>query len=173
MMKKFLPFTILFFSITILIIFYFSLGNDRVYDTRDVIGKNIGKIDLKLFNTQESFNTEELTKNEFTIINFWASWCGPCRREHKYLIDLSKNNKLKILGVNFKDNKKEASKFLNELGNPYFLLASDPKGKKSINFGVYGIPETILVNSKLIILKKYIGPLNHKDVNEIKSLVNK
>ena len=172
-MKKFLPFTILFFSITILIIFYFSLGNDRVYDTRDVIGKNIGKIDLELFNTQELFNTGELTKNEFTIINFWASWCGPCRREHKYLIDLSKNNKLKILGVNFKDNKKEASKFLNELGNPYFLLASDPKGKKSINFGVYGIPETILVNSKLIILKKYIGPLNHKDVNEIKSLVNK
>ena len=120
MMKKFLPFTILFFSITILIIFYFSLGNDRVYDTRDVIGKNIGKIDLELFNTQELFNTGELTKNEFTIINFWASWCGPCRREHKYLIDLSKNNKLKILGVNFKDNKKEASKFLNELGN--FLI---------------------------------------------------
>ena len=172
-MKKFLPFTILFFSITILIIFYFSLGNDRVYETRDVIGKNIGKIDLELFNTQESFNTEELTKNEFTIINFWASWCGPCRREHKYLVDLSKNNKLKILGVNFKDNKKEANKFLNELGNPYFLLVSDPKGKKSISFGVYGIPETILVNSKLIILKKYIGPLNHKDVNEIKRLVNK
>ena len=163
----------MFFSITILIIFYFSLGNDRVYETRDVIGKNIGKIDLELFNTQESFNTEELTKNEFTIINFWASWCGPCRREHKYLVDLSKNNKLKILGVNFKDNKKEANKFLNELGNPYFLLVSDPKGKKSISFGVYGIPETILVNSKLIILKKYIGPLNHKDVNEIKRLVNK
>ena len=156
-----------------MIIFYFSLGNDRVYETRDVIGKNIGKIDLELFNTQESFNTEELTKNEFTIINFWASWCGPCRREHKYLVDLSKNNKLKILGVNFKDNKKEANKFLNELGNPYFLLVSDPKGKKSISFGVYGIPETILVNSKLIILKKYIGPLNHKDVNEIKRLVNK
>ena len=59
------------------------------------------------------------------------------------------------------------------MGNPFFILTKDPKGKKSVNFGVYGIPETILVNQDLVILKKYIGPLNIKDVNEIKKIIRK
>ena len=75
---------------------------------------------------------------------------------------------MKIIGVNFKDEDSKARKFLLEMGNPFFILAKDKQGKKTVDFGVYGIPETILVNKNLIILKKYIGPLNIKDVNEIK-----
>ena len=71
------------------------------------------------------------------------------------------------------DDENNAKKFLKEMGNPFSILAKDTSGKKSIEFGIYGIPETILINRDLIVLKKYVGPLNRKDVNEIKKLVSK
>ena len=106
-------------------------------------------------------------------MNFWASWCAPCRKEHPNLVRLSKIKNLKLIGVNFKDEKDNARNFLRENGNPFDILAEDKNGKNSVNFGVYGIPETILIDSELKILKKYIGPLNITDVNEIRKIVKK
>ena len=138
-----------------------------------LIGKKLTNIELEFFNKSGKFNTQNISNNEFTLINFWASWCGPCRKEHKYLMKLNENKNLKIIGVNFKDNKDNARKFLKELGNPFFILTKDTNGKKSIEFGVYGIPETILVNKDLTILKKYIGPIDSKDLKEIKKKIIK
>ena len=76
------------------------------------------------------------------------------------------------MGVNFKDNKINALKFLKDLGNPYDYLAMDNQGKQSINFGIYGIPESILINNALTILKKFVGPLNTKDIKDIKAIIN-
>ena len=155
------------------IILYFSLGNQRVYDTKDLIGKKISEVEINLFQSSETINTKEFIKNEFTILNFWASWCAPCRKEHPNLVRLSKIKNIKLVGVNFKDNVENAKNFLKENGNPFDILAEDINGKNSVNFGVYGIPETILIDSELKILKKYIGPLNIKEVNEIRKLVKK
>ena len=77
---------------------------------------------------------------------------------------------MKIIGINFKDEKSKANKFLKDLGNPFYL--SDANGKTSVSFGIYGIPETILVNKDLIIIKKYIGPIDEKDVKKIQKIVN-
>ena len=149
------------------------MDNERVYNTKDLIGKKISQVEINLFQSNETINTKEFINNDFTILNFWASWCAPCRKEHPNLVRLSKIKNIKLVGVNFKDNVENAKNFLKENGNPFDILAEDKNGKNSVNFGVYGIPETILIDSELKILKKYIGPLNIKEVNEIRKLVKK
>ena len=108
-----------------------------------------------------------MNKNQFTLINFWASWCAPCRLEHSFLMSLSEKYDLKILGINFKDNKENSLKFLKELGNPYYDIGKDVDGKVSIKFGVYGVPESILIDKNLKIIKKFIGPLDSNNLEEI------
>ena len=171
MRKIILSLTIVLISLIILILFL-GLKTKKIYDTKDIIGKPISKLELKILNENNNFNTADLRKNNFTLINFWASWCAPCKKEHKHLISLKKKN-IKILGINFKDKTSNANEFIKKLGNPYYLIASDQEGKTSVSFGVYGIPETILVNKDLIIVKKYIGPLDKNDVNKILEIVNK
>ena len=170
-MKKIILGSVVIIVAFVILVFYYGLKTEKIYQTKDLVGKSILKIDLKLLNDEKIFNTEELSKNDFTLINFWASWCGPCRKEHKHLMNLSKN--IKILGINLKDEKSQANKFINKMGNPYYLIASDHDGKKAVHFGVYGIPETILVKKDLTIIKKYIGPIDSKDVKKILRLVGK
>ena len=122
---------------------------------------------------KKKITESDLKKNNFTLINFWASWCGPCRDEHYLLVKLNDEQNLKILGVNFKDKKKHALKFLKELGNPYDYLAKDEFGKESVNLGIYGIPESILIDNELVILKKFIGPLSDNDYEYIINTVKK
>ena len=166
---KILIFIILFFIIGV---FFIGLNKNTNYDTNSLIGKKIANINLKYFNENKFYTENDLKKNNFTLINFWASWCAPCRKEHPLLIKLSKEKNLKLLGVNFKDKKKQAQFFLKDLGNPYDFLTKDEQGKSSVKFGVYGIPESILVNKNLIILKKFIGPLSINDLNSIKETIN-
>ena len=87
-------------------------------------------------------------------------------------MQLSKEKNLKILGVNFKDKRNNALNFLDNLGNPYHYLAKDDQGKQSIGFGIYGIPESILIDKDFIVIKKFVGPLNLEDLNEIKKITN-
>ena len=172
MKKKYLV-TIYSIAIFVFVVLYLSLNKNNVYTTQENIGKKISVIQLNYFDKPGEFNIQEISNFNFTLLNFWASWCGPCRKEHKHLVELSRNSNLKIIGVNFKDDKKNAMEFLKEMGNPFFILTKDPEGKKSVNFGIYGIPETILINKDLKILKKYVGPLSGKDVREIKRIVKK
>ena len=172
MKKKYLV-TIYSIAIFVFVVLYLSLNKNNVYTTQENIGKKISVIQLNYFDKPGEFNIQEISNFNFTLLNFWASWCGPCRKEHKHLVELSRNSNLKIIGVNFKDDKKNAKEFLKEMGNPFFILTKAPEGKKSVNFGIYGIPETILINKDLKILKKYVGPLNDKDVKEIQRIVKK
>ena len=155
----------------ILGIFYLSLNRSSNYDTKFLVGNKIADIELKSLQSEKFFTNEDFKNNKYTLINFWASWCAPCRVEHPNLMILSKYQHIKILGINFKDKKINALKFLEELGDPYHYLAKDSSGKQSVNFGIYGIPESILIDNKFNILKKIIGPLNERDLKEIKEII--
>jgi cytochrome c biogenesis protein CcmG/thiol:disulfide interchange protein DsbE len=156
------------FVIFFLSIFWLGLKKNNNYDTKNIIGNKISNFQLPSIYNNKFISEESIKKNKFTLINFFASWCVPCRAEHKYLLNLSnKNNDIKILGINFKDKKNNAINFLNELGDPYNFVAEDPNGKASIIFGIYGIPESILVNSELVIIKKIIGPIDLTQYEEI------
>ena len=171
-MKKIIKISTSLFFIFLLVVFYLSLNKSSNYDTESLVGTKLNEIKLEDFKGNDLLINKDLNQNKFILINFWASWCAPCRLEHPFLMKLSTENNLKILGVNFKDKENNALNFLNSLGNPYYLLAKDKDGKNSINLGIYGIPESILINKELIIIKKFIGPLNTKDLNEIKKIIN-
>ena len=108
--------------------------------------------------------------NEFYLINIWSSWCGPCREEHPILMNLKNQKNINIIGLNYKDNKANAEKFLRELGNPYYEILEDNNGSNSIELGAYGVPESFLIHQNKII-RKYIGPLNQNLFTEINSLI--
>ena len=171
-MQKIIKSIIVLLFIFVLLVFYNSLYRETNYSTDYLVGNKLTKINLKSFDDNKIYTSEDFKKGRYTLINFWASWCAPCRVEHPYLMQLSKEKNLKILGVNFKDKKINAAKFLNELGNPYYYMAKDTKGKQSVNFGIYGIPESILINNETIVLKKFIGPLNEQNLNDIKEIIN-
>ena len=171
-MQKIIKLIILIIFIFIIGIFFLSLNQNANYNTESLIGKRITKINLEHFSENKFYRSEDIKKNNYTLINFWASWCTPCRIEHPILIELSKEKNLKLLGVNFKDKKKQAKNFLRDLGDPYDFLAKDEYGKESVRFGIYGIPESILVNNDLIILKKFVGPLSSKDYKSIIEIIN-
>ncbi len=170
-MQKIIKITTIFLIIFILSIFYLALDRNTNYDTENLVGNKLVNINLKSFKNDKIFTNKDFENNNFTLINFWASWCAPCRIEHSYLMELSKEQNLKILGVNFKDKKVNALKFLNDLGNPYDYSTIDSLGKNSVNFGIYGIPESILIDNEFKILKKIIGPLNSKELEEIKDII--
>jgi len=170
-MQKIIKIIILFIFLFVIGIFYISLTRDTNYNTSSLVNKDTPEFKIISFDDLNYFTRDDIKKNNYTLINFWASWCAPCRVEHPYLMMLSKNKDIKILGINFKDKKINALKFLEELGNPYDYLAKDNNGKQSVNFGIYGIPESILIDSKFNILKKIIGPLNERDLKEIKEII--
>ena len=110
--------------------------------------------------------TTQTGQGKLTLVNFWASWCVPCRQEHPVILALSKDERLTVVGVNYKDGRENALRFLGELGNPYAAIGLDPDGKMAIDWGVYGIPESYLVGPDGTILYKKVGPFDEKSVRE-------
>ena len=160
------------FLIFVISIFYISLNRDTSYNTSSLINKELPEFEISFFNEKKFYKNKDLKKNNYTLINFWASWCAPCRTEHPILMKLSQEKNLKIFGVNFKDKKIHADQFLKELGNPYTFIGKDINGKQSVRFGIYGIPESILINKNLLIMKKFVGPLSSDDLSQIVEIIN-
>ncbi len=103
--------------------------------------------------------SSQALKGKVTLVNVWASWCGPCRQEHPLLLKLSGEERIEIAGLNYKDHADNARGFLAELGNPYSAIGVDGSGRTAIDWGVYGVPETFLVGRDGTILYKHVGPL--------------
>ena len=156
----------------IILIFFLALNIEKKYSTEKLIGRKIDNFEIKYLFEEDAFSQNDLINEQYYLINIWASWCLPCKKEHPKLMKLKNNKNLKLIGINFKDKKKNANNFLKKMGNPYDISLSDVNGTKSIIFGVFGVPESILINREQIIVKKFIGPLDNKDYKNILKLVN-
>ena len=110
--------------------------------------------------------TKDMFKGKISIVNVFASWCVPCRQEHPQIIDLGKDDRLQIVGINQRDSNKNALGFLAELGNPYDVVGVDRSGRASIEWGVYGVPETFIVNHQGRIIYKHVGPISPRGLQE-------
>ncbi|EJF85507.1 DsbE family thiol:disulfide interchange protein [Bartonella rattimassiliensis] len=108
---------------------------------------------------QKSYLDSKQFKGRVTLVNFWSSWCLPCREEHPLLMKIAHDKRFDLIGINYKDNKANALRFLNSFGNPFKFIGFDVSGYTAIDWGVYGPPETFLLNKENIIIAKHIGPL--------------
>ena len=110
-------------------------------------------------------------KGDIFLVNIFASWCAPCRAEHPALMKLAENPELKIVGINYKDQGENARRFLGALGNPYTNVGVDRKGRTAIEWGFYGIPETLLVGPDGTVRHKIVGPINPQKFQELKTKI--
>ena len=171
MKKKLLPFFVVIIFGIVFIVFYKGLEDTNIYTPDLYVQKDIPIFNSKDFYSEKVLKSSDIFEFDKTyLLNIWSSWCVPCRQEHPLLMTLKQNDKIDIIGLNYKDNKKNAVKFLQELGNPYEKIFIDLDGTQAIEWGAYGVPESFLINNNEII-KKYIGPLNEDLISEIKYLI--
>jgi len=171
MKNRLLPIFITSIFVIIFIFFYKGLKNTNVYTPEIKINNTIPSFTGDLFYSDEIINSSYFFKpDEFYLLNIWSSWCVPCRNEHSLLMSLKESKKIKVVGINFKDKKINAEKFLFELGNPYEKIIFDQEGIIAIEWGAYGVPESFLIKDGIII-KRYIGPLDKKLTKEIEYII--
>ncbi len=131
-----------------------------------LIGKPAPEFTLpKLSDPSKHFSPAEM-KGQVWLLNVWASWCVACKQEHPVLMELAKTNIVPIVGLDYKDQRDPALEFLRRGGDPYLLSAVDESGRVGIDYGVYGVPETFLIDKQGIIRYKHIGPITPQSLRE-------
>lgn len=133
-----------------------------------LVGKPAPDFTLPALDSQaQQFSRAEIGNGHPVIVNFWASWCTPCRIEHMALQQLAARNGVTLYGVDYKDKPENARAFLTELGNPFGKIDQDQEGRVSIDWGVTGVPETFVIDGKGIIKVHYAGPLDDNVINRL------
>ncbi len=155
-MNKFVPLALFVVLVGFL---YVGLGLDAKKLPSPLIGKDFPNIEVEDFNTGERYFTKDKLKNKVSLINVWASWCVTCRAEHDMLNEIGSSNVVQMMGVNYKDTKKDANRYLKGLGNPYDFIVFDEQGKLGLELGVYATPETFIIDKQGVIRFKRIGEM--------------
>lgn len=157
------------------VLFFFRLGaGDASRVPSALIGKQVPAFTLPAVagTDRPGFGDADLRQGRVSIVNIFASWCVPCRDEHPVLSKLAADTQLsakgvRLIGLNYKDEPANAARFLKELGNPYGLIGGDKPGRASIDWGVYGVPETFIVKGDGTIAFKFVGPLSETSLRTV------
>jgi cytochrome c biogenesis protein CcmG/thiol:disulfide interchange protein DsbE len=159
-MKRALVFAIPLAIFVVLALFLLrGLGLNPREVPSPLIGKSAPQFQLKeLADPSKAFSEKEMA-GKVWLLNVWASWCVACREEHPLLVELSKRKAVPIVGLNYKDEPDDAKAWLKQFGNPYMLSVTDRDGRVGIDYGVYGVPETFLIDKTGVIRYKQIGPI--------------
>lgn len=164
---------VVFMALAGLFMFQLLLGNDPQKIPSALIDKPAPEFSLTAVegitrdgSVVPGFSREDLL-GKVSVVNVFASWCVPCRQEHPLLEDLAKVKDIQLLGINYKDKPENARRFLGSLGNPYSHIGADPAGRTAIEWGVYGVPETFVVDKEGTIRYKFIGPLSPASYQEV------
>ena len=152
--------------VIIIYFLYSGLNKDPTLIPSPLIGKLVPE-----FSSTTLFDNKVITNKSLIgkpyMLNVWGSWCYGCSLEHNLLIDIYNSGTIDIYGLNYKDNKINAMEWLKNKGNPYRKIIFDNDGSIAIDFGVYGAPETFLVNKNGIIIHKHVGPINQNYYNDV------
>ncbi len=163
MNKAFIP------LITFLVLAVF-LGIGLFLKPKEIPAQNIGQpapaFTLPMLGKSNETMTNKDMLGKVWLLNVWASWCAACRSEHPLINDLATKNIVEIIGLNYKDTEEAGARWLKQLGNPYKASIMDIEGRVGIDYGVYGVPESFLIDKKGIIRQKQIGPFTYKDIQE-------
>jgi cytochrome c biogenesis protein CcmG/thiol:disulfide interchange protein DsbE len=154
-LRRFMP--LIIFAVLVIFLAVGLTLNPRLVPS-PLIGKPAPEFELPLLLQEGSFSNKDLI-GHVTLVNVWASWCFACRQEHETVKSLSRQG-VRIIGLNYKDEANDAKQWLAKLGNPYQAIAVDRDGRIAIDWGVYGAPETFLIDQQGIIRHKVIGPLS-------------
>ena len=156
-LKYFLPLVIF---VVLGVFLFYGISHDPTEMPSALIDKPMPKFALSALESEPLVSEGDL-RGQVTLLNVWATWCVSCRMEHPYLVQLAKQG-VWIVGVNYKDDPKEAKKWLKELGNPYALNIIDKDGKLGLDLGVYGAPESYLLDKKGVIRYKRVGVIDER-----------
>lgn len=162
-------------GVFVVLVAFLAIG--LVHDPRTVpsplINKPAPDFQLtQLHNPSLNFSAQEM-RGKVWLLNVWASWCFSCREEHPILLELSRSGEVPIYGLNYKDKREDALRWLQEFRDPYVLSAADTDGRVGIDYGVYGVPETYLIDRDGVIRFKQVGPVTREVVSKkILPLVN-
>lgn len=162
-MNKFVPLVLFVILVGFL---YIGLDLDPKKLPSPLIGKEFPNLEVEDFDSGTRYYTNDKTQDKISLVNVWASWCVTCRAEHEMLNEIAKTNKVQMIGVNYKDTKKAANRYLDILHNPYDIIIFDPLGSLGLELGVYATPETFIVDQKGLIKYKRIGQMTKKIWNE-------
>lgn len=130
-----------------------------------LIGSPAPPVDLTALGANAPFGDADLRSGEAKLVNYWASWCAPCRVEHPNLQALADEG-VTIFGINYKDDPEKALGFLDDLGNPYSSVAADATGRTALDWGVYGVPETYVLDGEGRVLLRFAGPVTQRVIEE-------
>ena len=172
MKKKLLIIPALLFLLILLTFFYLLIIERNPSEIpSNLLDKNVPKFETESLLKKERFISSKEFGNEIILVNFFATWCLPCRDEHIYIKRFSNEKGIRVIGINYKDNPKKAIQWLKNLGNPYSNVLIDKNGRIAIDWGVYGIPETFVISSKGIIKYRHVGPVTKKIYKKINLLI--
>mgnify|MGYP001244816446 CR=1 FL=1 len=172
MIKRLFVIPVILFLFVLSVFFYLLLIERNPNELpSNLLNKNVPNFETKSLLNDEKFVASNEFGKELVLVNFFATWCKPCRDEHAFIKRFSKKG-IRIIGINYKDKSTNAIKWLENLGNPYSDIPIDKDGRIAIDWGVYGIPETFIVNSKGIIKYRHVGPVTKKIYKKINLLIN-